>query len=229
MRLNFIAALILATSLSICATTSFAQRGAPPSSQSQQGQQQQMDSPLPVLRPMGPGMGGGMMGGDMMTSGTMHTMQMMGQMMGGPQGRGGRGQQSGAGNPLQMVSKLLAALDDTRVRTMLGLTDQQSDSLRKIVIDTETFTITTGAAVAVNGLELRELLRADKPDRAAVMAKGDAISKSTSELINHYLDAMLSAKAILTPEQQKMIRNYMQNGAPAPPAPPVPQGPPARR
>lgn len=221
MRLNFIAALILATSLSICATTSFAQRGVPPPPQSQQGQQRQMDSPLPVLRPMGPAMGG-----DMMTPGTM---QMMGQMMGGPQGRGGRGQQSGAGNPLQMVSKLLAALDDTRVRTMLGLTDQQSDSLRKIVVDTETFTITTGAAVAVNGLELRELLRADKPDRAAVMAKGDAISKSTSDLINHYLDAMLSAKAILTPEQQKMIRNYMQNGAPAPPAPPVPQAPPARR
>jgi len=222
MRLNFIAALILATSLSVFATTSFAQRGAPTSRQSQQGQQQ-MDSPLPVLRPMGPGMG---MGGDMMTPGTM---QMMGQMMGGPQGRGGRGQQSGPGNPLQMVSKLLAALDDTRVRTMLGLTDQQSDSLRKIVIDTETFTITTGAAVAVNGLELRELLRADKPDRAAVMAKGDAISKSTSDLITHYLDAMLAAKAILTPEQQKMIRNFMQNGAPAPPAPPVPQAPPARR
>src|SRR5579859_332310 len=107
MRLNFIAALILATSLSICATTSFAQRGAPPPPQSQQGQQRQMDSPPPVLRPMGPGMGGGMMGGEMMTPGTM---QMMGQMMGGPQGRGGRGQQSGAGNPLQMVSKLLAAL-----------------------------------------------------------------------------------------------------------------------
>lgn len=228
MRLNFIAALFLATSLSVFATASFAQRGAPPPPQSQQGQQQQMDSPLPVLRPMGPGMGmgGGMMGGGMMTPGTM---QMMGQMMGGPQGRGGRGQQSGPGNPLQMVSKLLAALDDTRVRSMLGLTDQQSDSLRKIVVDTETFTITTGAAVAVNGLELRELLRADKPDRAAVMAKGDAISKSTSDLINHYLDAMLSAKTILTPEQQKMIRNYMQNGAPAPPAPPVPQAPPARR
>ena len=94
-----------------------------------------------------------------------------------------------------MVSELLAALDDARVRTMLGLTDQQADSLRKIVIDTETFTITTGAAIAVNSLELRELLRADKPDRAAVMSKGDEISKSTSDLISHYLDAMLAAKA----------------------------------
>jgi hypothetical protein len=227
MRLKFFAALSFTVSFFVFADTCSAQRGAPPPAQSQQGQQQFNATP-PGQRPTGPGMGmgGGMMGGDMMTPGAM---QMMGQMVGGPQGRGGRGQQSGRGNPLQMVSKLLAALDDPRVRTMLGLTDQQSDSLRKIVIDTETFTITTGAAVAVNALELRELLRADKPDRAAVMSKGDAISKSTSDLISHYLDAMLAAKAILTPEQQKMIRNYMQNGAPAPPAPPVPQAPPARR
>jgi hypothetical protein len=227
MRLKIFAALSFVVSFFIFANSCSAQRGAPPPVPSQQGQEQ-MNAPPPGQRPMGPGMGmgGGMMGGDMMTPGTM---QMMGQMMGRPQGRGGRGPQSGRRNPLQMVSKLLAALDDARVRTMLGLTDQQSDSLRKIVIDTETFTITTGAAVAVNALELRELLRADKPDRAAVMSKGDAISKSTSDLISHYLDAMLAAKAILTPEQQKMIRNYMQNGAPAPPAPPVPQAPPTRR
>jgi hypothetical protein len=33
--------------------------------------------------------------------------------------------------------------------------------------------------------------------------------------MRHYPDAMLAAKAILTPEQQKMIRAYMENGAPA--------------
>jgi hypothetical protein len=227
MRLKIFAALSFVVSFFVFANTCSAQRGAPPPAQSQQGQQQ-FNAPPPGQRPTGPGigMGGGMMSGDMMTPGTM---QMMGQMMGGPQGRGGRGQQSGRGNPLQTVSKLLAALDDARVRTMLGLTDQQADSLHKLVLDTETFTITTGAAVAVNALELRELLRADKPDRAAVMSKGDAISKSTSDLISHYLDAMLTAKQILTPEQQKMIQNYMENGAPPPPPPPTVSAPPARR
>jgi hypothetical protein len=148
-------------------------------------------------------MGGGMMTPDM--------MEMMGQMMPHPQNAEGRGE--GFGGLFHRVSRLLAALDDTRVRMMLGLTDQQAESLRKIVIDTETFTIKTGADIAVNSIELRELLRADKPDRAAVMSKGDEISKSTSQLISHYLDAMLAAKAILTPDQQKMIRAYLENGA----------------
>lgn len=193
------AILMCAVSLSICAGTSSAQRPAQPPPA--QGQQQ----PAPPA----PGQfttGGGMMGPGM--------MQMMGPMAGGPAGRGGRGQGPGAGNPMQMVSRVLAALDDTRVRTMLGLTDQQADGLRKIVIDTETYTITTGATIAVDSLELRELLRADKPDRAAVKSKGDEISKATSDMIGHYLDAMLAAKDILTPEQQKMIRSFMENGAP---------------
>ena len=143
---------------------------------------------------------------------------MMGLM--GPMSRGNReGRDRGPGGPLERVGRLLGALDDPRVRTALGLSDQQADSLRKIVIDTETFTIKTGADIAVNSIELRELLRADKPDKAAVMGKGDAISKSTSQLINHYLEAMLAAKAILTPEQQKMLRAYMERGAPALPGP----------
>ena len=198
------AILVCAVNLLICAGTSSAQRPAqPPPAQSQQ-------QPAPPA----PGQfttGGGMMGPGMIGPGTM---QMMGAMAGSPQGRGGRGQGPGAGNPLQMVSRVLAALDDTRVRTMLGLTDQQADGLRKIVIDTETYTITTGATIAVDSLELRELLRADKPDRTAVKAKGDEISKATSDMISHYLDAMLAAKDILTPEQQKMIRSFMDNGAP---------------
>jgi hypothetical protein len=152
---------------------------------------------------------------------TPDMMRMMGPMLLRSQDVGGRGQESGG--PLQRVSRLLAALDDPRARAVLGLTDQQADSLRKIVVDTEVFTIKTGADIAVNSIDLRELLRADKPDRAAVMSKGDEISKSTSQLINHYLDAMLAAKAILTPAQQKMIRGYIESGAPAlPPPPPRP-------
>jgi Heavy-metal resistance len=213
MRIHKMSATLICTmSLSIFAGASFAQRPPqpPPPAQSQSA-----TPTAPGQRPMGPGVGqyttGGMMGGDMTGPGMM---QMMGQMAGRTQRPGGRVQRAGAGGPLQMVSRLLAALDDTRVRTMLGLTDQQADSLRKIVIDTETFTITTGAAIAVNSLELRELLRADKPDRAAVKSKGDEISKSTSDLVSRYLDAMLAAKEILTPEQQKMIRSFMANGAP---------------
>ncbi|MGA3293352.1 MAG: periplasmic heavy metal sensor [Candidatus Acidiferrales bacterium] len=213
MRFKMIVALVFVTSLSVFASTSAAQRPAqPPPAQSAQDQQQSANSGVPGQRLVGPViMGAGMMTPDM--------MQMMGPMSRRSQDAGGRGQESGG--PLQRFSRLLAALDDTRVRTMLGLTDQQADSLRKIVVDTETFTIKTGADIAVDSIDLRELLRADKPDRAAVMNKGDEISKSTSQLISHCLDAMLAAKAILTPEQQKMIRAYLESGAPALPAPPA--------
>jgi hypothetical protein len=207
MRFKMIVTLIFVSSVSVFASASAAQGQAqnppvqPLPAQSAQGQ-----------RPMGPVIvGAGMMTPDM--------MQMMGPMLWRSQNAVGRGQ--GSGGPLQRVSKLLAALDDTRVRTMLGFTDQQADSLRKIVVDTEIFTIKTGAVIAVDSIDLRELLRADKPDRTAVMSKGDEISKSTSQLINHYLDAALAAKAVLTPEQQKMIRAYLESGAPAFPTPPA--------
>jgi hypothetical protein len=204
MRFKMIAAAIFITSLSMFASTVAAQRQAQnpptPPAQTPPGQQQ----------PANPSAGPVAMGAGMMPPGMM-------QMMGRSQGAAGRGQ--GSGGPLQRVSRLLAALDDSRVRTMLGLTDQQSDSLRKIVVDTETFTIKTGADIAVDSIALRELLRADKPDRTQVMDRGNEISKLTAQLISHYLDATLAAKTILTPEQQKMIRAYMESGAPTLPAP----------
>lgn len=127
----------------------------------------------------------------------------------------------GSGGPLQAVSRLLAALDDPQARKTLDLTDEQADSLRKIIIDTEISLIQTAAHIAVNSIELRELLRADKPDKQSVMSKGDEISKSTSELISRYLNAVLAAKALLSPEQQEAIRSYLGNVAfPAGPARP---------
>jgi hypothetical protein len=203
MRSTTIATLILVTSLSVFAGAGAAQDSAqkppqPPPAQSAADQR----GPVTI--------GAGMM--------TPEMMQAMGPMI-RTQSAGRRGQESGG--PVQSFSRLMATIDDPRVRTMLGLSDQQGDSLRKIVVDTETFTIKTGAVIAVDSIELRELLRADKPDRTAVMSKGDEISRSTSQLINHYLDAILSAKAILTPEQQKMIREYVATGAPAPPPPPT--------
>jgi hypothetical protein len=208
MRSKMIVTLIFVTGLSALASTSAAQGPAEPSSA--QGQQQPPNSAVPGQRPQGPvTMGAGMMSRGM--------MQMMGSMS-RPENAGERG--PGSSGPLQRVSRLLAALDDPRVRMMLGLTDQQADSLRKIIVDTETFTIKTGAIIAVDSIDLRELLRTDKPDRTAVMSKGDEISKSTSQLISHYLDAMLAAKAVLTPEQQKMIRAYLESGASAFPPPP---------
>jgi Heavy-metal resistance len=213
MRFKMIVTMVLVTSLSVFARTSAAQRPTqnpptePPSAQSDQGQQQSSNPAAPGRRSRGPvRMGGGMMNPDM--------MQMM-----APDSLGSGRLSSRLDGMRQRVSRLLAALDDTRVRTMLGLTDQQADSLRKIIVDAETFTIKTRADIEVDSIELRELLRTDKPDRSMVMSKGDEISKAAAQLIDQYLDAILAAKAILTPEQQKMIRTYMERSARSFPAP----------
>jgi Spy/CpxP family protein refolding chaperone len=137
-------------------------------------------------------------------------MQMMGPMVRAQNGAG-HGPEAG---PLQMFSRFTTALDDASVRAKLGISDQQADSLRKIVNDTEIFTIQSAASIAVDSIQLKELLRPDKPDKAAVMSKGDEISKATSGLISHYLEAIVEAKTILTPEQQKKLSDYLDNGAP---------------
>jgi hypothetical protein len=199
MRFRLIFTLMLLTSFSVLARTSLAQAG-------------------PNSQPPSPGQGPGATArGGMAPSGNMQ----MGPMTWGAQGPGK--QAAGAAGPLQEISKLMSAVDDPRMKAAIGLTDQQADGLRKIIVDTETFTITTGASIAVDSIQLRELLRADKPDRAAVKSKGDEISKATSQLIDHGLDAILSAKEILTPEQQKKIREYIADGAPAFPPPPPPR------
>lgn len=207
MRFKMMVTLIFVASLSLLAGSGAAQAQNPPATPPTQTEQGQ-----PGQRPMG----GAAMGGGMMTP---EMMQMMGPMLARSQSVTVRGREDGG--PLQRFSRLMSALDDPRARKMLGLSDEQADSLQKIVTDTEIFTIQRGANIAVDSIQLRELLRADKPDKAAVMSKGDEISKDTSELISHYLGAILEAKTILTPQQQQMIREYLANGAPPLPAVPA--------
>jgi len=138
-------------------------------------------------------------------------MGMMGMMGHGPMCTCGRVEEhkEGWGGPLRVFSQMEAALENPRVQMALGLTPQQVESLRTLLVDTEIYSIQTGAGVMVDGIQLKELLRSDHPDRAAVMAKGNAISQSVSQIVDHYLDAILKAKTILTPQQQDMIRHFM--------------------
>lgn len=102
--------------------------------------------------------------------------------------------------------RLLAMLESDRVKAALGLTDQQSDRFRQITVEAEKATVKTRAEMAVRGIELRELLRADKPDREVVMKKVQEISDLRRDMMRQHVDALLAAKTVLTPEQQKKIR-----------------------
>lgn len=115
----------------------------------------------------------------------------------------------GLGGPFRIFSELESDLGNPRIQTALGLSTQQVDSLRGILVNTEIYTIQNGAGILVDGIQLKQLLRSDHPDKSAVIAKGDAISQGVSQLINRYLNAILDAKNVLTPQQQDMIRRYM--------------------
>jgi Spy/CpxP family protein refolding chaperone len=101
-------------------------------------------------------------------------------------------------------------LDNGRIKAYLNLTDPQVDRLRQVLVETEKSAVKTRAEMAVAGIELRELLRADKPDREAVMKKVQEISNLRAELMKQHVEALLAAKSLLTPEQQKKFRTYME-------------------
>lgn len=158
------------------------------------------------------------------------------------------GQGMGMGGGDRMGGRLLAMLDNDRIKSALGLTDQQTDRLRHIVVETEKASVKDRAEIQVHGIELRELLRADNSDRDAVMKKVQEISSLRGEMMQQHIAALLDAKAVLTPEQQKKIHAFMESrmgnrgaggpgsrmfsgprrgGPPTPPAPSEsPDGPP---
>lgn len=106
--------------------------------------------------------------------------------------------------------RILALLDNDQFRSRINLTDDQANELRRVVINAEKSAIETRARIAVDRIELRELLRVDKPDQDAVMKKVDEIGGLRDEMMKNGIQAVLDAKRILTPEQQKEIRALME-------------------
>jgi Spy/CpxP family protein refolding chaperone len=114
----------------------------------------------------------------------------------------------GMAGPGHEAERLLAMLDSDRVKGVLGLTDEQATRLHQITVETEKAAIKTKADLAVRRIELRELLKADNPDRDTVMKKVQEVSALTGQLMQQHVQALLNAKTILTPEQQKKLREF---------------------
>lgn len=123
----------------------------------------------------------------------------------GPWGHGFGDRRSG-----RMGPRILALLDNERFKSQLGLSDEQAGRLRQIVVGAEKSSIQTRAQIQVRSIELRELLRSDKPDRDAVMKKVQEISSLRGQIMQQHIDALLAAKAVLTPEQQKKARELLE-------------------
>jgi len=116
------------------------------------------------------------------------------------------------------IEKLLALLDSDRFRSYLGLEGSQVDRLRQIALETEKANVKIRAEIEVRSIELREALRADKPDRDEILKKVQEISDLRGGMMKQLVEAILAAKSVLTPEQQRKVMFIIENrgeGGPA--------------
>ncbi len=108
-------------------------------------------------------------------------------------------------------SRWMALLDNDRFKASLNLTDPQVNRLRQIALEEQKSRVKGRAEMAVRGIELRELLHADQPDREAVMKKVQEISDLRAQMMKQKVEVLLSAKNVLTPEQQRKMRSILNN------------------
>jgi len=131
---------------------------------------------------------------------------------GGPEGPMHGGWEHGGMHELGGGEHLLRMAENPRVRMFLGLTDEQVHRLHAIGVDAEKASVQTRADLELRHIELRELLRADNPDHDAIMQKLDELNAARGKMEKQHVETLLSARAVLTPEQAKKVKGFMENG-----------------
>lgn len=138
---------------------------------------------------MGPGgMGHGGMGGP-----------GMGMRMRGPGGPGGPGMGRGMRHPAMMFA-------------MLDLSDAQKDKMRDIHERAARTQIQARADMQIARMDMATLMRADNPDQGAINAQIDKMAQIRAGMQKTRAAAMLEARAQLTPEQKKKMKEMHGKG-----------------
>lgn len=106
--------------------------------------------------------------------------------------------------------RLLRLLESERAKTELGLTEQQSERLRQILVEAQKARLRTRSDLGVRGIELREMLRAEQPDRSAVLKKVQEISDLRAQAMRQNVETLLAAREVLTPEQRQKLRAFIE-------------------
>lgn len=92
------------------------------------------------------------------------------------------------------------------MREVLGLTDDQVIKIKDIFSEGGKARIQARAEIRVARLEMRQLMRNDNVDRAAVDRKIKEISSLREKLMRNRIETRLKIRAVLTPEQRKKAR-----------------------
>jgi len=103
-------------------------------------------------------------------------------------------------------------------RERLGITPEQALKIRTQTSDFRKKQIRNRAELQVKHIELRDLLSADKPDRAAIDKKLQEISAVRLDGARSRVDFHLAMREALTPEQRQklhqMREEFFRHGAP---------------
>lgn len=118
--------------------------------------------------------------------------------------RGGRRGFGGGGGLARLA-------ENPRVRTALGLSDEQVARLHGIGVEAEKGSVQNRADMQLRRIELRELMRADNPNHDAIMQKLDEVNALQGKMAKQRVETMLSAKSVLTADQQKKLKTFMEN------------------
>jgi len=93
-------------------------------------------------------------------------------------------------------------------REKLNLSDDQKAKLADIRDRHERAGIPIHGDLRIASLDLRKLMRADKPDPRAIDAQIDRIASLRASLQKSRVAGMLEARTVLTPAQQKLMRDH---------------------
>jgi Spy/CpxP family protein refolding chaperone len=102
-------------------------------------------------------------------------------------------------------------LNNPDIREKLGVTPEQAARIRQQASDFRKTEIRGRADMQVKRLDLRDLLAADNPDRAAIDAKLQEISSARLALDKSAIDYRLNSRDALTPAQRDKLRQLMQD------------------
>jgi Spy/CpxP family protein refolding chaperone len=104
---------------------------------------------------------------------------------------------------------LARILNDAAIREKLGITAEQVGVIRKQESDFRKTEIRDRADLAVKRVDLRDLLEAEKPDRAAIDSKLQEISTARLALEKSAVHYRLAMHEAITPEQREKLHQLM--------------------
>ncbi|MGA7784858.1 MAG: periplasmic heavy metal sensor, partial [Candidatus Acidiferrales bacterium] len=102
-------------------------------------------------------------------------------------------------------------VNNPNLRQQLGITDEQVAKFHQQNEDFMKAGIQNRATMQIKRMELNDLLRADKPDRAAIDRKLAEVNAALAASEKANIDHMLANRSLLTPDQQAKVKTMMQN------------------